>query len=74
MSILQQAGLVARRKDGRWHYYRLMGKDATPLVKQALKWSLKALENEKIIVADAKTLCCVRSKDREETSACYSKN
>jgi ArsR family transcriptional regulator len=74
MSILYQAGLIERRKDGKWHYYRIAGIDASPVVKQALKWSLKALENEKIIVADAKTSCCVRDKDREEVSACYSKN
>jgi DNA-binding transcriptional ArsR family regulator len=72
MSILQQAGLVQRRKDGRWHYYRLAGREAAPVVRQAIRWTLKSLENEKAIAADARTLCCVRSKDREELTACYS--
>ena len=71
MSILQQAGLVARRKDGRWHYYRLVGRDASPVVRQAIRWTLKSLENEKIITTDAKAVCCVREKDRKELAACY---
>ena len=72
MSILQQAGLVERRKDGRWHYYRIAGREAPPMVRQALRWTLKALESEKTIAADAKTLCCVRGKDRKELTSCYS--
>lgn len=72
MSILHQAGLVERRKDGRWHYYRLAGPDAPAVVRDAIAWTLKALEHEKVIVSDAKTLCCVREKDREELTACYS--
>jgi DNA-binding transcriptional ArsR family regulator len=72
MSILQQAGLVQRRKDGRWHYYRLAGRDASSAVRQALRWALKSLEHEEIVVTDAKTLCCVRERDREELAACYS--
>lgn len=71
MSILQQAGLVKRRKDGRWHYYRLAGRGASPVVRQAIRWTLKSLENEKVVVTDAKTLCCVREKDRKELAACY---
>ena len=71
MSILQHARLVERRKDGRWHYYRLAGRDAPPIVKEAIRWTLRSLENEKVVVTDAKTLCCVREKDREELTACY---
>lgn len=72
MSILQQAGLVERRKDGRWHYYRLAGRGASPVARQAIRWATKSLENEQVIVTDAKALCCVREKDREELAACYS--
>ena len=71
MSILQQAGLVERRKDGRWHYYRLAGRDASPVARQAIRWAIKSLAHEKVVVTDAKTLCCVREKDREELAACY---
>jgi DNA-binding transcriptional ArsR family regulator len=72
MSILYQAGLVRRRKEGRWHYYKLAGRDASPVVREAIRWTLKSLDGEKTIVTDAKTLCCVRKKDRAELAACYS--
>lgn len=71
MSVLQQAGLVERRKDGRWHYYRLAGRGASPRVRQAIRWALQSLEHEKVIARDAKALCCVRGKDRQEIAACY---
>ncbi|MFA9478730.1 ArsR/SmtB family transcription factor [Phycisphaerales bacterium AB-hyl4] len=74
MSILHQAGLVERRKDGRWHYYRLADREAPSVVRDAIRWTLKALEKEKIIVSDAETLCCVREKDRKEATECYSRN
>jgi arsenate reductase/ArsR family transcriptional regulator len=71
MSVLQRAGLIERRKDGRWHYYRLAGRGASPSVRSALRWALKSLEGQKVIVADAKALCCVREADREALAACY---
>ncbi len=71
MSILQQAGLIERRKDGRWHYYRLAGRGASLMVRQALRWTLNALDDEKMIAQDAKALCCIRKTDREELTACY---
>lgn len=74
MSLLHQAGLVERRKDGRWHYYRLAGSAAPPSVRAAIRWTLRSLEKETIVVSDAKTLCCVREKDREELTECYSRN
>ena len=74
MQILEQAGLVRRRKDGRWHYYHLAGREAEPMVRQALRWTLGSLENEKRIAVDAKALCCVKAKSREELTTCYSGN
>ncbi len=72
MTVLLQAGLIERRKDGRWHYYRLAGRGATPVVREALRWTLKSLGGEKIITKDAKALCCVREKDIKELASCYS--
>lgn len=72
MTVLQQAGLVERRKDGRWHYYRLAEETATPTVRRALDWTLEALAHEKKIATDAQALCCIRQRDREELTACYS--
>lgn len=74
MDLLRQAGLVAMRKEGRWHYYRLAGPDATPVAREAIHWVLRSLENEQVIIADAAKLCCVREADREELTACYNRN
>ena len=74
MSILSQAGLVERRKDGRWHYYRLADSGAPRVVRDAIRWTLRSLEKEAVIMSDAKALSCVREKDREEFTECYSRN
>lgn len=72
MSILFQAGLIQKRKDGRWHYYKLAGDDAPEPIQQAIAWTLESLKGEKVILADVETLCCVRGQDRETFTACYS--
>lgn len=72
MTILQQAGLVRRRKAGRWHYYRLAGREAPAAVREAIRWTRRSLKNEKQIARDAKTLQNVRKIDREQLAACYS--
>jgi DNA-binding transcriptional ArsR family regulator len=54
--LLRQAGLVDSRKEGRWIYYMLPGKEAPLPVKQALQWVQAALSNDPRIREDAKTL------------------
>ncbi len=71
MSVLQQAGLVTKRKDGRWHYYRLAERSATPAVRDALRWARKCLADEETITRDAARLCGVKKKSRETLAACY---
>lgn len=71
LSVLQQAGLVRRRKDGRWHYYRLAGADAPPRVRHALVWARESLEDDPTVVADREALSGLRARDREELTACY---
>lgn len=71
MDILYQAGLVQRRKKGKWAYYRLASTEATPVVRQALKWALGALCDERVIQDDARRCCSVKKMDLEEVSACY---
>jgi len=71
MDLLLQAGLVQRRKQGRWHYFRLADRGAAPAARRALKWVLESLEDEPLVLGDAKRLCCVRRKDPAELSACY---
>jgi ArsR family transcriptional regulator len=71
MTQLQQAGLVRRRKEGRWHFYRLAGEDAPAAVRQTLGWTLESLDDDPIVVGDRERLKSVCRKDLEELSACY---
>lgn len=73
MSALHQAGLVERRKEGRWHYFSLAGRDAPPAVRDALRWALREMEQAPSVKADAKALACVLRKDVKELCGCYSK-
>jgi DNA-binding transcriptional ArsR family regulator len=71
LDVLYAAGLVARRKDGRWHYFRLAGKEAQPVARQALRWVLESLDAEPRVVADAQSLVRIRKEDPSEFCACY---
>ena len=56
LSVLYQAGLVESRKEGRWIYYRLPGKDAPPVVREAIDWVEKSLAGHPQIREDARKL------------------
>ena len=71
LDILVQARLVERRKDGRWAHFRLAGRDASPAVRQALRWALDALADDPGLARDAKRLAALRSCDPKELAACY---
>ncbi len=85
MSILRQAGLIEQRKEGRWHFYRLAGtkppagrrngsartSEPSPLVKQAIRWVKKNLEDEPTIRRDAERLGCIQKMNPEELTKCY---
>ena len=73
MDVLYQAGLVERRKEGRWHYFRrpAPGKGALPVVRGALRWLDAAGADTPMVLEDRKTLCCVRRRSRSELAACY---
>ncbi len=71
MDLLHKAGLVERRKQGRWHYFRLAGKGAAPEARKALRWVLDVLGGQRSVKEDARALCCVKRKDLKEVSACY---
>ena len=53
LSILYQAGLVNARKEGRWIYYSLPGKEAAPVVVETIHWLDRALAGNPQIAADA---------------------
>ena len=71
MALLQQAGLVERRKDGRWRFYRLPEEPLSPATEQALAWVTESLADEPAIREDQQKLVEIRGKDLVELSSCY---
>ena len=66
MSILYQAGLVDSRKDGRWIYFRLPGRQASHPVKTALDWISKVARDQPRIQKDAQLLKKIMKMDPSE--------
>lgn len=70
MSLLEQAGLVRHRKEGRWVHYRIEEKESPPEARRALRWLREcALEPgadrkrlESIRKADPAVLCSTQRK------------
>ena len=71
IGLLQQAGLVERRKDGRWRFYRLADDHLPPATEQALVWVTESLAEDAAVRADQQRLIEIRAKDLVELSACY---
>jgi DNA-binding transcriptional ArsR family regulator len=66
LSILFQARLVESRKDGRWIYYQLPGKNAPGAVREALNWIEKSQARDPQILADKKQLAKILKQDPAE--------
>ena len=66
MWILRQANLVQCRKDGRWMYYRLAGKNASESARKATEWLLSNLENDPKTIADRKLLKRLLKTDKKK--------
>ncbi len=64
--LLKQAGLVDSRKEGRWVYFNLPGKEASPVVKEALAWVEKSLASDPRIAEDARNLSRILKMDPAE--------
>jgi DNA-binding transcriptional ArsR family regulator len=71
MAILQQAGLVESRKEGRWRNYSLAGRSASAPARAALRWVVRACAGEPRTAADDKRLKKVMKKDIQELCARY---
>ncbi len=56
LSILYQAGLAESRKEGRWIYYRLPGKEAAPAVRRAIDWVAQSVNGDPRAAEDAARL------------------
>ena len=65
MSVLKQAKLVAGHKKGRWMYYRLPGKSAPSIVRQALSWVRQAAVDDPCIRMDADRIKKILGTNRE---------
>lgn len=63
LSILSHAGLVTSRKDGRWIYYKLPGKDAPVEVREAIEWVEKTLAANPRVAEDGQKLQQVLKQD-----------
>jgi DNA-binding transcriptional ArsR family regulator len=71
LDILCQAGLVRRRKEGRWCHFRLAERSAEPTVRDALRWVLAAPADDVTIAKDVQRVASLRRKDLQELAACY---
>ena len=63
LSVLHHAGLIRSRKSERWVYYRLPGKSAPVVVREALDWVKKSLSRSNEAGADAKKLRRILNTD-----------
>ncbi len=66
LSVLYQAGLVNSRKDGRWMYYSLAGREAPEAVREGLVWVKGSLAEDPRAEADAKRLKKILDMDPVE--------
>ncbi len=66
LSILYQAGLVESRKDGRWMYYRLPGKDAPATVRRAIDWVTQSVNGASRVAEDTARLMEILAMDPVE--------
>ena len=71
VNILYETGLVDRRKDGRWVYFKLVGRNGAPEARRALRWVTESLADTPEIVSDEQTLGGVKDSDLVELCACY---
>jgi len=63
LSILQRAGLVEARKEGRWMYYRVADNGASATVRETIHWAQKCLAGTPSVLNDAARLKSVRKMD-----------
>jgi DNA-binding transcriptional ArsR family regulator len=71
MSILNQAGLVRVRKEGRWRYFSLPGKNTPKHILNCLKWLEKSLTKDKTVTRDTKKLREIMKIPVEEYCGSY---
>jgi DNA-binding transcriptional ArsR family regulator len=70
MDVLERAGLVRRRRQGKWRYYSLIDGVSPGSARSALKWIFEQLPKDPRLIEDARKSQKVRRQDLEEVSAC----
>lgn len=60
MALLHGAGLIEARKEGRWMFYRLPDRTASPGATAALKWVQESLADDRQVHEDATRLETVK--------------
>jgi DNA-binding transcriptional ArsR family regulator len=67
MTILERAGLVQCRKDGRWHYYRLAAEPdaASPDARRGLDWLMASLRAGTTARQDRARLKAILAREKE---------
>ncbi|MHC4481499.1 MAG: ArsR/SmtB family transcription factor, partial [Planctomycetota bacterium] len=71
MALLHGAGLVEARKQGRWIYYRLPGRGAPSIVREAIHWVRGSLGEDQQVLEDDRRLRTVRRRRKEELCIHY---
>lgn len=71
MAILHDAGLIRRRKQGKWHYYRLAEDARSPLVSRTLDWVCECLSTEATVREDRKRAAAVKRISLDQLCGCY---
>lgn len=71
MALLDRAGLVTRRKEGRWQYFRLARSEASPLARKALDWAMEALRKSPQAREDRVRVARVQRADMGELCRRY---
>ena len=68
LSLLDSAGLVEMRKEGRWAYYRLPEGEAAHSVRPVLDWLKETLRDDETVRRDTAVLKEVLALDRCEVA------
>ena len=71
LNILYRAGLLESRKEGRWIYYRLPDRDASPCIRGVIRWLQESLADDPRIAQDAKKVKAVCRTSLDELCCRY---
>ena len=71
MNVLHAAGLVERRKEGRWHWFRTARANAPAELRRAVEAAIEALGQDAEIERDRRRLRALSRIEPEQLTACY---